>query len=121
VIDDEPQLHRFSGLAKAMDLVENVYTASKLFPKEELYGLTGQIRRAVVSIPSNIAEGQGRKSSGDFARFLAIAYGSLREVETQIRIAERLGYLSKAESQDVLALASEVGRLLNGLSNSLKR
>ncbi len=106
---------------KAMDLVEMVYTATKLFPKEELYGLTSQIRRAAVSIPSNIAEGQGRKSSGDFARFLAIAYGSLREVETQILIAERLGYMGKQESQNLIALASEVGRLLNGLSNSLQR
>jgi four helix bundle protein len=104
-----------------MDFVETVYTATKGFPKEELYGLTSQIRRAVVSIPSNIAEGQGRKSSGDFARFLAIAYGSLREVETQIRIAERLNYLGKAESQNLITLASEVGRLLNGLSNSLQR
>jgi four helix bundle protein len=106
---------------KAMDLVEMIYTATKLFPKEELYGLTSQIRRAAVSIPSNIAEGQGRKSSGDFARFLAIAYGSLREVETQILIAERLGYMDKQASQNLIACASEVGRLLNGLSNSLQK
>jgi four helix bundle protein len=106
---------------KAMDLVEMVYTATKQFPKEETYGLTSQIRRAAVSIPSNIAEGQGRKSSGDFARFLAIAYGSLREVETQILIAERLDYMDKQESQNLIALSSEVGRLLNGLSNSLQR
>jgi four helix bundle protein len=106
---------------KAMDLVEAVYTVTKLFPKEEIYGLTSQIRRAAVSIPSNIAEGQGRRSSGEFTRFLSIAYGSLREVETQVLIAERLGYLSKQNSIDLIAITSEVGRLPNGLSNSLQR
>jgi four helix bundle protein len=75
---------------KAMDLVEMVYKATGQFPKEELYGLTNQLRRAVISIPSNIAEGQGRNSRNDFKRFLLISYGSLREVETQILIAERL-------------------------------
>jgi len=104
---------------KAMDLVEAVYTATKLFPKEEMYGLTSQIRRAAVSIPSNIAEGQGRKSSNEFARFLAIAYGSLREVETQILIAERLSYLKRRDVEPLIELSSQVGRLINGLSNSL--
>ncbi|HEY9231331.1 MAG TPA: four helix bundle protein [Blastocatellia bacterium] len=104
---------------KAMDLVEAVYTATKRFPKEELYGLTSQIRRAAVSIPSNIAEGQGRKSSNEFARFLAIAYGSLREVETQILIAERLSYLQRQDIESLIELSSQVGRLINGLSNSI--
>jgi four helix bundle protein len=106
---------------KAMDLVEAVYTVTKTFPKEEIYGLTSQLRRAAVSIPSNIAEGQGRRSSGEFAHFLSIAHGSLREVETQTLIAERLEYISKQSSMDLMALTSEVGRLLNGLSNSLQR
>ncbi len=69
--------------------------------------------------PSNIAEGQGRSSSNDFRRFLAISYGSLREVETQILIAERLNYLNKAQTERLLNLAGEVGRLVNGLGNSL--
>lgn len=105
---------------KAMDLVELVYAFTKGFPKEEQYGLTNQVRRAVVSIPSNIAEGQGRRSTNEFLRFLSIAYGSLREVETQALIAARLGYLQEADTQNLIELASEVGRLINGLINSLR-
>ena len=104
---------------RAMDLVEMVYKLTKLFPKEELYGLTSQIRRAAVSIPSNIAEGQGRKSKGEFAHFLAIAYGSLREVETQTLISERLLYLQRQEVDRLMDLTAEIGRLINGLANSL--
>ncbi|MBO0723160.1 MAG: four helix bundle protein [Blastocatellia bacterium] len=104
---------------KAMDLVEMVYKVTGQFPKEELYGLTTQLRRAVISIPSNIAEGQGRNSTNDFKRFLLISHGSLREVETQILIAERLHYLDQAQIEPILSLASEVGRLINGLCNSL--
>ncbi|HZB46506.1 MAG TPA: four helix bundle protein [Pyrinomonadaceae bacterium] len=105
---------------KAMDLVEVVYKATGQFPKEEIYGLTNQLRRAVVSIPSNIAEGQGRKSDNDFRRFLAISYGSLREVETQILIVKRLNYLSEAQTERLMNLAGEVGRLINGLGHSLE-
>ncbi len=104
---------------RAMDLVESVYRASRAFPVDERYGLTVQIRRAAVSIPSNIAEGQGRSTARDFDRFLAIAYGSLLEVETQILIAERLGYLDEMSATPVLAIAGEVGRLVNGLRASL--
>jgi len=104
---------------KAMDLVELIYKATAQFPKEEIYGLTNQLRRAVVSVPSNIAEGQGRGSPNDFRRFLSISYGSLREVETQILIAKRLYFLTDAQAERVLSLAGEVGRLINGLSNSL--
>ena len=75
---------------KAMDLVEIVYKSTSQFPKDELYGLTNQLRTAIVSAPSNIAEGQGRRSSHDFRRFLTIAHGSLREAETQVMIAQRL-------------------------------
>ena len=106
---------------KAMDLVAMIYASTKAFPKEELYGLTNQLRRAVVSIPSNIAEGQGRRSTNEFVRYLSIAHGSLREVETQILIAERLGYLLAPASRELMNSASEVGRLINGLINSLKR
>ena len=78
---------------KAMDLVEATYEATTQFPKEETYGLKSQLRRASVSIPSNIAEGQGRSSTKEFLHHLSIAYGSLREIETQILIAGRLQYL----------------------------
>lgn len=106
---------------KAMDLVVEVYRASKAFPREEVYGLTSQLRRAAVSIPSNVAEGQGRRTTPDFLRHLSIAYGSLREVETQILIATRLRYLARGTCQDVMTMAGEVGRLLNGLMSSLAR
>jgi four helix bundle protein len=106
---------------KAMDLVVEVYTISSTFPREEVYGLTSQLRRAAVSVPSNIAEGQGRRTTTDFLRHLSISYGSLREVETQTLIASRLGYLTDRRSQDVLDMAAEVGRLLNGLMTSLSR
>ena len=104
---------------KAMDLVEDVYRASRTFPREEIYALTSQIRRAAVSVPSNIAEGQGRRTTLDFLRHLSIAYGSLREVETQILIAGRLRYLNSATIDQVMRRAGEVGKLLNGLMNSL--
>ena len=104
---------------KAMDLVVEVYTVSKSFPREEVYALTSQLRRAAVSIPSNIAEGQGRRTTADFLRHLSISYGSLREVETQMLIATRLHYLTERRCQDVLKVAAEVGRLLNGLMSSL--
>lgn len=104
---------------KAMDLVVKVYEIIKGFPKEEIYGLTSQLRRAVVSIPSNIAEGQGRHSAKEFPRFLSIAHGSLREVETQLLIACRLAYLAEEELKPLLELCGEAGRLTQGLSNSL--
>jgi four helix bundle protein len=104
---------------KAMDLVEEVYRVSSSFPREEIYGLTSQVRRAAVSIPSNIAEGQGRRTTPDFLRHLSIAYGSLREVETQILIATRLRYVSQGKCDGVMKIAGEVGRLLNGLMASL--
>ena len=106
---------------KAMDLVEEVYKVSKSFPREEIYGLTSQVRRAAVSIPSNVAEGQGRTTTPDFLRHLSIAYGSLRELETQVLIAARLGYLARGKIDDVMNMAGEVGRLLNGLKSSLTR
>src|SRR5262249_3823706 len=82
---------------KAMDLVEVVYGLSTSFPREELYGLTSQIRRAAVSVPSNIAEGQGRWTTGEFLQFLGVANGSLREIETQLHIALRLKYVTQDE------------------------
>ena len=104
---------------KAMDLVQSVYEAVRTFPKEEIYGLTSQLKRAAVSVPSNIAEGQGRKSTREFLHHLSIAYGSLMEVETQILIAVRLEYLSQQDAERIIERTSEVGRLINGLSNAL--
>ncbi len=100
---------------RAMDLVETIYRATGSFPKEELYGLTAQLRKAAVSIPSNIAEGQGRHSDREFRKFLLISHGSLREAETQVLIAARLGYVSEEVKARVLESAAEVGRLINGL------
>jgi four helix bundle protein len=105
---------------KAMDLVEAIYQTTKVFPKEEIYALTSQLRRAAVSIPSNIAEGQGRLSSKEFRSFLSVAHGSVREVETQIMIAQRLHYISKEKATTVLEIAAEVGRLLQGLMKSVE-
>lgn len=104
---------------KAMDLVGGVYRISRSFPKDELYALTNQVRRAAVSIPSNIAEGQGRGTGSEFARYLRIAHGSLREVETQLMIAGRLRYAMSEALQPLLDLAGEVGRLINGLLRSI--
>jgi four helix bundle protein len=106
---------------KAMDLVEKVYQVTACFPREEIYGLTCQVRRAAVSIPSNIAEGQGRRTTGEFLQFLSIAHGSLREVETQLMIAQRLKFIEETGFLAAMELAGEVGRLLNGLSNSLQK
>lgn len=106
---------------RAMDLVVLVYEVTKRFPKEEIYGLVSQLRRAVVSIPSNIAEGQGRKTKREFVQFLSIAHGSLREVETQVLIAERIGYVDPKQVEDIMACTGEIGRLINGLSNALSK
>jgi len=105
---------------KSMDLVELVYQTTGQFPKEELYGLTSQVRRSVVSIPSNIAEGQARKSTQEFLRFLSIAHGSRAEMETQIILANRLKYIGDHFSEQILGKSEEISRLLNGLMNSLR-
>lgn len=100
---------------KSMDLVEMIYQVTKAFPKEELYGLTNQLRRAAISIPSNIAEGHARSSTAEFIRFLSIARGSLAEVETRLLIAQRLGYLSDDQLAPVLSLQIEINKMTNGL------
>ncbi|MDB5332752.1 MAG: ribosomal protein [Phycisphaerales bacterium] len=102
-----------------MDLVVEVYKATACFPAAEVYGLTNQLRRAAVSVPSNIAEGQGRGIGQDFSRFLRIAQGSLQEMETQMLVASRLSYIQKPQLDALLSLAGEVGRLNRGLQRSL--
>ena len=105
---------------KAVDFTAEVYRVTRAFPKEELYGVTSQLRRAAVSVPSNIAEGQGRQSTGEFRQFLGHARGSLLETETQILLSERLEYLDHRTTESLLARAAKVGRILNGLMSSLK-
>jgi four helix bundle protein len=104
---------------KAMDLVDAVYALSARFPREELFGLTAQIRKAAVSVPSNIAEGQGRWTTGEFVQFLGVANGSLREVETQVHIAVRQRFATTEAAEPAFRLAAEVCRLIYGLKNSL--
>ncbi|MDP9375361.1 MAG: four helix bundle protein [Chloroflexota bacterium] len=103
-----------------MDLVADVYRVTRRWPQEELYGLTSQARRAVASIPSNVAEGQGRTGTREFLHHLSIANGSLREVETHLLIAVRLKYLDESTCEALLRQAAEVGRLLLGLMRSLR-
>ena len=105
---------------KAMDLTVEVYKLVKLLPKEETYALSDQMRRAVVSIPSNIAEGQGRNSDKEFIQFLSIARGSLWELETQIEICLRIGYIDQSLATDTNNLIAEISKMPNALSNSLK-
>ena len=104
---------------KAMELVVCVYTLSKSFPKEEVYGLTSQLRRAAVSIPANIAEGQGRRSKTEFKQFLGHARGSLLEVDTHLELALRLEYIGLKDHAFVQEQLREVGRIINGLMRSL--
>ena len=106
---------------KAMSLVLNVYKSTQDFPKTETYGLATQLRRAAVSIPSNIAEGQARLTTVEFKQSLGHARGSLMEVETYILLAQELSYLQNDESENLLARTAEVGKILNGLLNSLGR
>jgi len=105
---------------EAMKLTADIYRSTANLPRHELYGLSQQIRRAAVSVPSNIAEGKGHHSDREFAHFLFHARGSLLELQTQLLIAEELQYLSKGESQRLLAGAEGVGRALSGLINSLR-
>ncbi len=105
---------------KAMHLVTDVYQASNAWPKEEQYGLTSQLRRAAVSVPANIAEGQGRTGTREFAHHLSIANGSLHETETLILIALNLRLLEQTRCGDLLSQCSETGRLLSGLIRKLR-
>jgi len=106
-------------MAHAMKLTADVYRSAANLPRHELYGLSQPIRRAAVSVPSNIAEGKGHHSDKEFAHFLFHARGSLLELQTQLLIAEELQCLSKEETQRLLAGAEGVGRALSGLINSL--
>jgi len=104
---------------KAMDLTKTVYTVVRKLPKEELFALSDQMRRAVISIPSNIAEGQARNSTKEFLQFLGIAKGSEAELETQLLLCVKIGYLTDADIIESLQLLREVGKMLNALTKSL--
>jgi len=106
---------------KAMTLVSDIYKLTREFPDSERFGLTSQIQRAAVSIPSNIAEGQGRLATKEFRQFLGIARGSLKELETQLLISIDLGYTSQEQAGACIGLTNEVGRMLNALIKALER
>jgi four helix bundle protein len=105
---------------KAIDLVVEIYSSTRSFPREEVYGLANQLRRAAVSVPSNIAEGKGRCTDKEFLLFLHYARGSVFELETQLAIAGRLGYLTQADEQRIRTQAGEIARILNGLIKAIK-
>lgn len=106
---------------KSIELTTELYKLTEAFPRRELYGLADQVRRAAVSVASNIAEGQAHFSRPEFKHYLHHSRGSLAEIETQIIIAERLQYISKSQLQVVLPRIHEVGRIINGLITSLDR
>jgi four helix bundle protein len=104
-----------------MDLVEQIYRLTQVFPSTEMYGLTSQVRRCAVSIPSNIAEGHTREHSKEYLYHLSVAQGSLAELQTQIEIARRLEYLSNDQAQQVLEQALSLTRQLYSLRNALMK
>src|SRR6186713_3745816 len=118
-----PQSQSFRDLKvwnKSMDLVEQIYAVSTCFPRDERFGLTAQIQRAAVSVPSNIGEGSRRKKRNVFRHLLDIALGSQAEVEVQLEIAYRLKFLSAADYKRTQAAVEEIGRMLNGLITSIR-
>ena len=120
----EKNLHDHKELIawqKAIELVEEVYKITQTFPKEEMFGIISQMRRCSISIPSNIAEGHSRNSSGEFKQFLGIAKGSSAELETQLIIAQKLGYITNAKLGEVNSLLVDVRKLISGLLRSLNK
>jgi len=106
---------------KAMDLAEQCYLATRRFPKEELFGMTSQIRRASSSIPANIAEGWGRGTTGEYVQFLRVAQGSTKELETRLLLCRRVGLLTTDQASPLLSLLSEISRMIISLIGSLRR
>jgi four helix bundle protein len=106
---------------KSLDYVTEIYQLTKSYPKDEIYGLANQLRRAAVLIPSNIAEGAARSTKKEFNQFLHISLGSLSELETQLLISENLGYLSKEDSLKKIEKLTEIRRILLGLISSLEK
>ena len=120
----EKNLHDHKELIawqKAIELVEEVYKMTQTFPKEEMFGIISQMRRCSISIPSNIAEGHSRNSSGEFKQFLGIAKGSSAELETQLIIAQKLGYITNEKLGEVNSVLVDVRKLISGLLRSLNK
>ena len=105
----------------AMDFVVTIYKATESFPKEEKFGLTSQVRRAAVSVPANIAEGAARRSPKEFVHFISNAQGSASELETELLIAQRLGYLQKGTYLEIRDTLDKIGRMLIGLTRHLEK
>jgi four helix bundle protein len=105
----------------AMDLAEQCYKVTRTYPKEELFGLTSQIRRAAASIPANIAEGQGRDHTKEFLNHLSIARGSLMELETHLMLSQRVSLLKKESLDPLLVLTDRISRMLSGLRKALEK
>jgi four helix bundle protein len=105
---------------KSYKVAQAIYKSTDVFPSKEIYGLVSQMRRSAVSIPSNIAEGYRRNSSGDFARFLSISFGSLAELETQILLSTDFGYMHKAESDKIMSALNEISKMLLGLIKKVR-
>lgn len=101
-------------------MVENIYALTQSLPKDELFALTNQIRRAAISVPSNIAEGYGRQSKKEYQQFLSIANGSVCEIETQLLLCVRLGYLTEENTRETFQLLSEIGKMIIAIKQKLK-
>jgi len=106
---------------KAMTLAEECYRVTKMFPKEELFGMTSQIRRAAASIPANIAEGQGRQHTKEFLNFLSVARGSLKEIETHLILSQRVGLMTAQQLEPLLKLTDDISRMMSGLRKTLEK
>ena len=118
-MDQRPH-RRLDVWKKAIDFTKEIYQTTRDFPKEELYGLTSQMRRAAVSIPSNLAEGAARKGSKEFRQFLNIAQGSISELDSQIELAHILSYINKNTYDVLIENVNTISKMLYGLSRSLK-
>ncbi len=120
---DDSTIHSYRDLKvwqQGMDLAEACYRVTRGFPKDELYGMTSQIRRAAASIPANVAEGRGRESPGEFIQLLRVAQGSLKELETHLLLSERIGLMLPKEAEAMLARCEAVGKMLRALIRSLQ-
>lgn len=114
-----PDTNKLLVWQKSHELTLKIYQITNRFPKEEMFGLTSQIRRAAASVPSNIVEGKARGSSKEYKRFLLIARGSLEETKYQLLLAKDLKYIDEVSYKEILQLADETGKMLNGLINKL--